>query len=182
VADALAARRPQPTQDGAEVSDADVAVLRARARALAAPVAAAGHVDVAQVVVLTVGDRRFALAAAAVREVLPPAPTTRLPRRGHELAGARPLRGDLLALADPGRAAGGGDLVAQPDACFVAVLDGPEPLGLLAHAATTAVPLGDLATVGGAGVVRGVTADGVVLLDAEAILSDPRFRVARPER
>jgi chemotaxis signal transduction protein len=163
--------------DTAAAPDVERAVLAARARALAAPVRAAAEDTSDAVILLDVAGQRYAVASSRVAEVLPPGPTTSLPRGAHELAGARTRRGELLALADPARATGGTELELAPSACFVVVLDGPEPLGLLAEAVTSGRVASALARVAGTtSAVRGLTADGVLVLDPDHLLADPRWR------
>jgi len=156
------------------------AVLAARAAALAAPRAVVGERPVEPLVVLTVGERRYAVPAGRVRRVLPPGPTTGLPGAGHHLAGARAVGRELLVLADIARLTGGAG-VADPDRAYVVVLAGAEPLGLLAEAVTTAQAVDPSSDVPrGSGVVRGVSRAGLVHLDVDRLLADPRLRVAPP--
>jgi purine-binding chemotaxis protein CheW len=125
------------------------------------------------------GDR-FAVETAFVREVLPLPEITPLPGRARVLVGITGLRGEIVPVAAFGRLFGGMG-ASLPAAIYLVVLgQGRAEVGVLATEIGEVYPL-DQATLSPAGrervLTRGVTRDGLVVLDAEALLADPRLRV-----
>lgn len=156
------------------------ALLEARARELAAPRREA-VVERPTELLLHAGSLRCAVPAGRVREVLAPGEVTALPRRGHELVGLRASRRGAVPLADLCRLAG--EPALDPAGSHVVVLDGDEPIGLVAEAvaAAEATERPDRATPTTSLRIPGtVRADGVLALDVDALLTDPRLRAGRP--
>jgi chemotaxis signal transduction protein len=156
-------------------------VLEARARALAQPPSAPAD-DAGELLVFTVGDTRLGVPLDRVREVLPPGPTTLLPGGPHALAGVRVVHGQLVVVANPGPVLGVEER-RPPSSRFAVVLeDRWAPVGLLADAIDGVVREDPAARpAGGAGFVESVTAEGVLVLDVDALLADPRL-TAVPSR
>jgi chemotaxis signal transduction protein len=155
-------------------------LLRRRAAALAAPSAATGERSLEEVVLLRVGERSFSVPADRVREILPPGPLTGIPQGDHLLVGIRASRGGAVAVSDV-TALVAGDGVADPATCLCVVLDGPDPLGILADGATALER--DAAAVRlepDDGALASVAPDGVISLDVDAVLAHPRLRIEAP--
>lgn len=157
--------------------DADArAVLERRARHLAEPKVAESHAR-DQAVRLEVSGRWYSVPSSLVREVLAPGPVAGLPGRGHALQGVRSAGSGVVVLADLS-ALSTQVGVSDPDECFVVVIDGTAPLGLLADRVTMADSTEQPpATPRTGGFTGGMTPDGVVLVDVEALLADARLSV-----
>lgn len=170
-------------------SRADVdAQLRERARHLARPVAQQESLG-ADHLVVAVGTVRLAIEVAALRQTVTPGPVTRLPGLPPELRGVRSLRGDLVCLADTAALVASPTSL-EPAAQHVVVLEDASPLGLLVDevvglrhldaadvhpppsTGTSSTALSDLLT--------GVAADGTLVMDTAALLTDPRLHLAAP--
>jgi hypothetical protein len=150
--------------------------LLRRARALAQPAELPATVDPMQNIEFLRAGSRYALPAGQVLEVLAPGSVAALPGSGHRLAGARGARGELLPVADIAELTRGGAPI-DPAACFVVVLDGAEPVGLLAEAVTMGgaePPSGPL--TGATDLIAGVGGDGTVHLQPSVIVTDERLR------
>ena len=172
----------------APVATADTAaILAARARALARPLAptvGAAGTDVPEVVVLGVARERWAVEARHVLAVFALRDLTPLPGAAPPIVGLTAWRGLVLTLADL-RALAGGSAAGLDDLGRVVVLGDDAPVvGVLADrvdevvrlplAALRPVPAGRTAA---AGLLRGVAADGLLLLDAAALLASLDDRV-----
>jgi purine-binding chemotaxis protein CheW len=160
------------------------AVLEERARALARvpdEVPAAG--DVVEVVTFELGGECYAVEARLVREVVRLADCTPVPGAPEHLLGVANLRGAVLAVFDL-RPLLGVAADAPPDLGRVLVLgDGQAELGAPADVVreVTRLRLDELhpppPSAAGGGLVRGVTAGAVVVLDGAALLRDGRLFV-----
>lgn len=154
-------------------------VLQERARHLARPLDDEAPSGRRELLVASVGATRVAFDTARVGEVLPPGPLTRIPGHGHFVAGLRNVRGELLAVAD---------LASLLDLChdvaieqrWVVVVEGSRgPLGVLVDKADDLVALlGRDVSCSPAGtrsaaaeLVRDVTADGVFVIEPDALLA-----------
>lgn len=170
------------------VSEAELAVLRRRAEELAEPVELVEQRSPAALV-LEVGEHRYALPLDRVRRILGPGPMSSVPRGDHHLVGVRSAGGDPIVVGDLA-AAFEGRPTPSPRECVVVVVDGADPLGLLAER----VQLADLADLDAAAihqqersdVIASVAPGGIALLDPDRIQADPRFSTgpigAAPER
>lgn len=159
------------------------ATLRRRAAALArVPSAEAGREDLLEVVEFSLAGGRYAVASASVSEVLPFTNCTPLPCTPAFIPGLVNVRGRFVHVIEVGRFLG---LPARGIVDLHHVLlvrhAGIE-LGILADLVTglrrvsPAALLSPPPALAGAGEghVRGVTADGLAVLDVPSILSDPR--------
>lgn len=157
-------------------------VLERRAAALARPPATSHEEADVDVVVFTVaGGKRYALEVRYVRQVVRGEGLALLPASGSELVGIIPRQGEAVPVADLAAVL---DLAApDPHRPLVIVLAGEHPpIGLLVDDVLTATSLARAeirwqSTPETAAVERGVTSEGVVVLDGAALLTDPRLRV-----
>jgi chemotaxis signal transduction protein len=151
-------------------------ILRSRADDLAR-VPTAGADGSTASVILDLGGPRVAVPVHRVRSVAGPGPVAEVPLAGHLLVGARILGGEVVAVADLGPALGSPS-DAPAATRWVVVLDaGGAPLGVLADRISSMdVDLEAAADIGSSNsLVRRVTADGVLVLDVDAVLADARF-------
>lgn len=156
----------------------EAATLHARAVELARPLDDDAQDGRLALLVLEVGGQQVALPVADLREVRPPSPVTPVPGGSSVLAGLVGGRGAGLAAVSLAALLGRSAAVAL-DEQWVAVLDHPTaPLGLLADAAVDIVTV-DSSTLSlptGAGeLVTALLPGGALLLDAAALLRDPRL-------
>lgn len=161
-----------------EVESPEV-ILRARAQVLARP-STADDRDSAPAIVLHIGTARVAVPVHRVRIVAAPGPVAAIPRSGHLLVGARLVGGEVIALADLGPVLGSQSDSPTASRTVVVLDSAAAPLGIVAdHVANIEVDA-EIATgdTSPSGFVAGVTGDGVVLLDVDAVLADPRFMTA----
>jgi purine-binding chemotaxis protein CheW len=167
------------------------AVLEARARVLAQPLA-----DVAltqgdlQLVVLQVGDERYALRSEWVEEVQPVGRITPVPGLAHHWCGLVNLRGRLFPVLDlqqylvdigllSGRAAPIGDqrlVLVAPPGCTVALLVDDVP-AVRSLAQTDIEPSLVEPQHPLNAVLPGITADLMTILDLPAMFADQRLLV-----
>lgn len=158
-------------------------VLGQRARALARPVAEQVTTGPDHVIAV-VGGQRVAVPVAAVREVVPPSPITRLPGTPPELPGVRAVRAEILCLVDTA-ALLGMPAARASEQQHVVVLVGEAPLGLLVDDVADLVTFepADLGRPPAAGnasdrLLASVTRAGTLVLDPPAVLADPRLDVS----
>lgn len=160
-------------------TDADMELLERRAAELAVPPEAED--DTARLDVVTVqvaGGGLYAFETRHVRRVVRNAGLCRLPGAAGQLLGLVLVDGDAVPVKDLAAVLA----LAQPDRTrpLVLLLDGPHPpLGLLVDEVESSRRLAwaELTQVtdepdGERSVERGITEDGVVLLDAELLLAD----------
>lgn len=161
------------------------AILRERAQRLAAPLEQAAAVDCLEVLEFGLADERYAIEARHVHDVQPLRDLAPLPCTPAFLRGLVNIRGRLVPVIDLKRFF---DLPERgiADLHRVLLLRTPElELGLLADTVEGVYPIElqrvqpSLPTLTGIRdeFLRGVTADRLVILDAEAILADPRIIV-----
>lgn len=169
------------------MTDADrtAAILRARAADLARVRAAPPGGDRLEIVEFSLAGERYGLELARLREVQPLGDLTPIPCTPPFVVGVVSVRGRIVAVLDLGLffdlpRGGLHDL----HRVLVVEADGLD-VGILADdvAGSRTVPLADLrpppATLTGARrtYVRGVTADGLAILDAAQILAEERVVV-----
>ncbi|BDG06089.1 chemotaxis protein CheW [Anaeromyxobacter oryzae] len=160
------------------------AILAARARALAPPPGAREPAGTLAVVGFTLGDERYAVEAEYVREVVRPPRLARLPGAPPFLAGVANLRGEIVDVLDIRGLLGVAPSAAAPARLAVLgaeraelalVVDAVLDLGAVDPARLASAP--ESPARSRPEYVRGLTPDGVVLLDGAAILRDPRLVV-----
>ncbi len=169
----------------APTDEADAAVLQARARALAAARVEAAPSAQLELVVFRWSDERYALPSTHVLRVVVVEDVTRVPGAPAVVRGIVRHEGEVLPLFDP-RALLGVASAAEATRGEILVLGDERPdLGLLVDAVVgiTAIATDALkpAPGGGEGArrpwVQGVTTEGLIVLDPEAVLADPRLAV-----
>lgn len=175
----------QTTLSTAVELDAERAVLLARARALAQPVASARDGTSLQVLVFRLAHERYAVDIDAVREVCPLKSLTPLPGVPDFVMGIVNLRGHVVSVLDLKRFFGLPEAGLTDMNKIVLLADENMEFGLLADAVTgvlmvdsealaqTSLPLNDARLP----YLKGVTADHLILLDARQLLNDPRMVV-----
>lgn len=165
--------------------EADMAILRERARALARPVEDAEPEQAISVVIVVLSGERYALPTEHVEEVHPTSKPAPVPGTPGYWAGVANVRGALypvldlhayLELAD-GREEGMGKVVLVSSAGLVLALlvDGVEEIRELPISDIRRTPDGTPPAVARA--TRGITSQLISVIDLEALLSDPRLVV-----
>ncbi|MEK7474557.1 MAG: chemotaxis protein CheW [Candidatus Coatesbacteria bacterium] len=161
-------------------------IMEERARRLARPAAEVrGSGDTLEIVVFGLASERYAVENRYVREVVRLADLAPVPGAPEFMAGVTNLRGEILAVVDLRRFFG---VPARgiTDTSRVVVLGADEAeFGVLADAVGEVVSvrpeeiLDPLAPAGGVGgeYLRGVTKDGLIVLDGAALLASPRLVV-----
>lgn len=167
------------------MSDPDRAgrILAERARILARPAAERARADRLELLVFALSGEWWALEARSVREVARFTDFTPVPGASPHLLGVTNLRGEILPVFDlralTGRAAKGlGDL-----SRLLVLGEDRDELGLLADQVGEVRPvspdeildLPESLRAAGRTLLRGVTRDAVMVLDAGALLRDPRL-------
>jgi purine-binding chemotaxis protein CheW len=165
------------------------AVMDERARALARVPTETAAVGALQVVVFDLSEERYALEAAHVREVVRLAGLTPLPGAPDYLAGVTNLRGQILAVIDLLRFFGVASARPAEPSWALALGGGRAEFGVLADAVHEVAALPEdrvrepevpVAAVGRE-CLRGVTPEGVIVLDGAALLRDPRLFIDQGE-
>ncbi|HVZ43473.1 MAG TPA: chemotaxis protein CheW [Ramlibacter sp.] len=172
--------------------DANDDVLRARARELARPLDAAGAAGAAaagpeslQVIEFGLGRERYAFEAHWVREVRPLRQLTPVPCTPSHVLGVVNLRGQILAVIDIRRFFGIEQRGLGELDKMIVLASASMEFGVLAdvvpgHRSIAADRLqASIATFGGIhqAYLRGVTTDGLAVLDAPRLLGDERLVV-----
>jgi len=166
------------------------AVLDERARALARLPEATAPAATVESLAFDLGGERFALDTAHVREVIRHADLTPLPGAGELVAGVTNLRGQILTVFDVRTLFGAARAEGAAGQGWVVVLGaGRAELGIVADAVREVVALRvdqvlePEALPAGAtrDCVRGVTAEGLLVLDGAALLRDARLFVDQGE-
>ena len=160
------------------------AVLRARARALARPPAPPAPCDQLELLVFRIGSERWALETRYVQQVLPLRGMTPLPCTPPFVRGIVNVRGQVVAVLDLKRLFGLPEqglsdlhrvlLVEHAHSRFGLLAD--RDVGVLQVPPSAIGPAPLLQGVGAAW-LKGVTADGLAVLDMERIFDDPRIVV-----
>jgi purine-binding chemotaxis protein CheW len=153
------------------------AVLEARARALARPVATPASADTLEVLTFGLARERYAIESRSVVEVFRLKDLSSLPGAEQPVFGLTAWRGELLTILDL-RAALGLSVAALDDLGWVIVLGEGRPVfGMLADAVHAVVTLAASevreppeGVAARREYVRGVTADAVLVLDAKKLL------------
>lgn len=168
-------------------------LLERRAAALAQRPGEETVLATVEVVTVMVGTRRYALEARHISRILRIAHLCRLPDDGGELVGLVVAGGAAVPVADLGSLL----QLSGPDRTrpFVVLLGGTDlPLGLLVDEVESfgqvvgmglgfpVVSPAETVSDPSASFEYGITADGVVLLDADALLAHPRAGAVRTAR
>lgn len=165
-------------------------LLDERARALARPAAhpasAAGRLEL---VVFRLGPERYALETRYAREVARLAGLTPVPGAPPVLSGVTNLRGDVLPVFDLTSALRPGNEPAGERVWVVVVGRETPELGVLADEVDRVEslleeelrPPLETRTDAGRRWIRGVTADGLVVLEGDALLADPELAAERAD-
>jgi purine-binding chemotaxis protein CheW len=178
------ARERAPSEE-----DASRAILDERARHLAEPLAEEPLAsEFVEVLSFVLGGERFALETRFVREVVRAREPSRLAHRGDALVGVANLRGSVLAVMDPRGAVGVRGGAGELDWLVVVGRDAPE-FGLAVDAVREVHSLRTKslhepaagARMGPTALFRGVTADGLVVLDGDALLASELFTIEDAE-
>lgn len=173
-----------PAIEGTAAKEAHV--LEQRAQALAKAVDDPQGDELVSMVTFWVGGRKYGIEAYYVREVLQQAEVSLVPWAPPGLLGVTNIRGEVLAVADLGRLLG---TTPPTTPAPVIVLDSSNlPLGILVEQVEDFVTLPSEAVgqlpvdTGGPArsLLLGVSAEAVVL-DARALLDEPRFSSTQQE-
>jgi purine-binding chemotaxis protein CheW len=152
------------------------AVLAERARLLAQPAVEISAVPAVDVVAFSAGGERYAIEAAYVRRLERPGRITLLPGAPRHFAGVTNLHGALVPLIDLCALLGD---ASTANATFAIVLgNGRAEFGIVAESLheIRAVPDDMLsAPPGGQSLVRRILPDGSAVIDAAALIADPRL-------
>ena len=164
----------------------DAGILRARARALARPAAAAGSTAASTLHVLEfrLSDERYAIETRFLREVHPLVDLTRIPCTPSFVLGVVNVRGRIVPVLDLKKLFGLPER-GLTDLHWVVIVEQHDvEVGLLADTVVDVCTLPDDAlqslagpTTMDSGYVRGVTGERLVVLDASRILTDPKLIV-----
>ena len=156
----------------------ELELLRARARRLAEPAQTLGlDDDRAHLIVFTRGQAQYALDVTYVREVLPLTEYAIVPFAPPACLGISAARGELLAVFD--LAALGGEVPREPPSLMLRCGEPAHELVLAIDHAVDLVAKAPLqpAPADHEGPVLGLDARGFLVLDGEALLTDPRFTI-----
>ena len=146
---------------------------------------------VLSVAVWTLGGERYAIETRFVKQILRGQPLTPVPGAGELCAGVIVFQGELVPVFTPQPLFG---LAAAPaEVSWIAVLGEQAPeLGLLVDAAwdvaqlrreqLSAPPGSALRESWTSGLLQGVTADGLILINGSELLRDPRLGAAAPPK
>ncbi len=181
----LAAEAEALARGGAPPPEVVRRVLAERARQWAQPPAApAAAREPLAVVGFALGDARYALAVQEAVEAAPLPDVTPLPRVPAPLRGVVYHRGRVVPVVDLRLLLGPAGAPGALAPLVVIAAAGEAVVGLLADAllGTVEVDAADLLPApttgaGGPTLVRGVTREQLIVLDLEAILSDPRVLI-----
>jgi purine-binding chemotaxis protein CheW len=159
------------------------AVLEERARRLAAPlVAAGGSSRTLELVRFTVGNERYALPAACVRRIASIPALTPLPGLPAYFLGLINVRGMVLPLVDIAQLLGALPAEVRATTRVIVCGDDRAEFGLAADSVIAVEPFAaeafERAQAAGE-LVRGVTADALVLIDGDALFRDARLYPGR---
>jgi purine-binding chemotaxis protein CheW len=172
--------RTAPASDDAQTRK----ILDERARRLAAPIVAPTPGDALEVLTFVLSSGRYAIEHACIHEVVRLHSMTPVPGAPPCVAGVTNYHGNVLLLIDL-RDVLGKRSTPLNDLSRIIVLGERTPeFGLLAErtdetrtipqAALQPMPIG---TSADDRLYRGVTVDGLAILDGKALLADPRFAV-----
>lgn len=155
------------------------AVLRARAAELARAVEADEDLDVADLLVVTVGGQSVAVPVECLRGVRAPAPLCPVPGSHPVLVGLAAGHAEALVVASLGALLGLSPTVGAQEQWVVVLEDPVAPVGLLVDTADDVlrVPRQQVSAAPGSSgaLTTALSPSGVLLLDTPAVLRDPRL-------
>lgn len=153
------------------------AVLRRRSVELAKQPVVEEQVPSRDLLLVRIGEARFGLDVSHVRQIVRNRSLCALPAGGGDLIGLVAARGEVVPVADLGSLLNLEQVVASRP--YVVVVGGAlSSVGLLVDEVSAVVRVAEndvRGTPGDGSVENGITPDGVVVLDAESLLADPRL-------
>jgi purine-binding chemotaxis protein CheW len=173
-------------ENRASIEDKERAILKERARILSVvPPTAPGDDAIIQALRFSLGTETYALESRHIREVLPLPRVTPLPCVPSFVRGIINVRGRIVSLLDMKSILGLPDTETSP-ACSVIIIQSPQnEFGVLADEILelAVIPVASIQpslptlTDIRAEYLKGVTAEGLVVLDAGKLLSDKKLVV-----
>jgi purine-binding chemotaxis protein CheW len=161
-------------------------ILAERARALA-QVRKAGEVpiDTCEILEFEMGAERYGIVVSEIREVLPLQQYTHLPCTPPFVFGIINVRGEIISIVDLKKFFGLSDQGITNQNKVIILDNGSMAFGILADLivgvrhvdAGSMIALPPTISSIGEEYLRGMTADGLILLDSEKLLGDPRILV-----
>lgn len=156
-----------------------LALLQRRASELAKRPLVEDRTPSVELLEVSVAGRRLGFEGRHIQQILPNNGMCRLPRNSGALLGLVAARGSAVPVADLGALLG--DSEPKRERGFIVLIDGPAPVGLLVDEVSSVrrVPAHDVRArpTGSPGgeLERGLTLDGLVVLDTDLLLVDPRL-------
>jgi purine-binding chemotaxis protein CheW len=174
---ALRSQLDQSRADAAPSPDAERAILKQRARELARRTSAGKQISaLPEHVILTIAGERYLVEAARVREAIAVREITPLPGAPAAIQGIAAVRGRVVAVADLRRLFGLPDISETGSGKLVVIEHRGVEFGVVVDAVTvpqSSLMLGSAASSASGGpdakFLRGVTPEGLILLDLSAI-------------
>ena len=168
------------------IPDHTTEILQARARKLAQPRAHSEeqtrHLDIT---CFTVAQERYGFESQFIREIIPASQITPLPGVPPFIAGIMNLRGRILCLMEPRHLLGLSAPAPQERSLVIVLAGADQEFGLLIDTLTGVcrLPLHSLQehlptlSEQGRRYLQGIGPEQLILLDAQAMLLDPRLRI-----
>lgn len=160
------------------------ALLRRRSAELAKQPVTEEQVPCRELLLVSIGESRYGLAVGHVRQIVRNRSLCALPAGGGDLIGLVTARGEVVPVADLGSLLNLAPAVTSRP-YVVVVGSALSSVGLLVDEASAVVRVAEddvRRTPGDGSVESGVTPDGVVVLDAESLLADPRLNHQMTQR
>lgn len=175
---------------GTDVSaEAALAILNERARRYGtAPERSLLASEQVELLTFLLAGETYAIESRFVREVLHMPALTPLPGTPPVVSGVTNLRGEILAVMDPGQELGCPSVQAAPEWVIVLGLNSIE-MGVVSDAVLEVVAVRTDSVLAPARAareihptwIRGVTSDAVIVLEGQAVLDDSLFHIDQPE-
>jgi purine-binding chemotaxis protein CheW len=171
----------ETVDSGASIDDTEREILKGRARNLAVvPAAAPADGELVRVLRFSMGGETYAVEHGHIREVVPLSRVTPLPCVPSFVRGIINVRGRIVSLLDLKAILGLPDTGISPTSSVIILQSPSIEFGLLADEilGVAAIPLSSIQpslptlTEVRAECLKGVTAEGLVLLDARKLLAD----------
>lgn len=170
--------------NGASIDDGERKILKARARLLAVvPAAPPGDQEIIHALRFSLGAESYAIEYGCIREVIPLPRVTPLPCVPSFMRGIINVRGRIVSLLDLKPILSLPDTQVSPGSSVIILRSPSIEFGLLADEilGLAVIPLSSIQaslptlTDARAEYLKGVTAEGLVLLDAGKLLSDKKL-------